>query len=50
MLAKRPDTVAYLIAGHGLYAWGRDMAEARRHTVALEHLLTYELEKMKVRR
>ncbi|WP_343073520.1 methylthioribulose 1-phosphate dehydratase, partial [Pyxidicoccus fallax] len=49
-LAKRPDTVAYLIAGHGLYTWGRSMAEARRHTVALEHLLTYELETMKVRR
>ncbi|MBU8895482.1 methylthioribulose 1-phosphate dehydratase [Corallococcus sp. M34] len=50
VLAQRADLVAYLIAGHGLYAWGRDMAEARRHTVALEHLLTYELEKMKVRR
>ncbi|MBZ4419283.1 methylthioribulose 1-phosphate dehydratase [Myxococcus sp. RHSTA-1-4] len=49
-LARRPEAVAYLIAGHGLYAWGRSMAEARRHTVALEHLLTYELETMKVRR
>jgi methylthioribulose-1-phosphate dehydratase len=50
LLAKRPECVAYLIAGHGLYTWGRSMAEARRHTVALEHLLTYELETMKVRR
>ncbi|MBZ4330117.1 MULTISPECIES: methylthioribulose 1-phosphate dehydratase [unclassified Corallococcus] len=50
MLQKRTDLVAYLIAGHGLYTWGRSMAEARRHVVALEHLLTYELEKMKVRR
>jgi methylthioribulose-1-phosphate dehydratase len=49
-LAERPDCVGYLIAGHGLYAWGRSMAEARRHTVALEHLLTYELERMKVSR
>jgi methylthioribulose-1-phosphate dehydratase len=49
-LARRPECVGYLIAGHGLYAWGRSMAEARRHTVALEHLLTYELETMKVRR
>jgi methylthioribulose-1-phosphate dehydratase len=49
-LARRPEAVAYLIAGHGLYTWGRSLAEARRHTVALEHLLTYELETMKVRR
>lgn len=49
-LARRPEAVGYLISGHGLYAWGRSMAEARRHAVALEHLLTYELEKMKVRR
>ncbi|MCY1039847.1 methylthioribulose 1-phosphate dehydratase [Corallococcus sp. bb12-1] len=50
MLEQRRELVAYLIAGHGLYTWGRSMAEARRHVVALEHLLTYELEKMKVRR
>ncbi|XXU26977.1 methylthioribulose 1-phosphate dehydratase [Sorangium sp. So ce887] len=49
-LARRPEAVGYLIAGHGLYAWGRSMREARRHTVALEHLLTYELEKMRLRR
>lgn len=49
-LARRPDAVAYLIAGHGLYAWGRSMAEARRHVVAVEFLLTYELEKRKVSR
>ncbi|AUX48693.1 methylthioribulose-1-phosphate dehydratase [Sorangium cellulosum] len=47
-LARRPEAVGYLIAGHGLYAWGRSMREARRHTVALEHLLTYELEKMRI--
>lgn len=28
-----------LIAGHGLYAWGRDLAEARRHLEILEWLL-----------
>lgn len=49
-LARRPEAVGYLIAGHGLYAWGRSMREARRHTVALEHLLTYELEKMRLQR
>lgn len=34
----------YLIEGHGLYAWGRDMAEARRHLDAFEFLLSCELE------
>lgn len=28
-----------LIAGHGLYAWGRDLAAARRHLEVLEFLL-----------
>lgn len=36
--------VAYLIDGHGLYTWGRDMAEARRHLEALEFLLDCELD------
>ena len=35
---------AYLIEGHGLYTWGRDMAEARRHLEALEFLLACELD------
>ena len=35
---------AYLIAGHGIYTWGRDMAEARRHLEALEFLLGCELD------
>ena len=34
----------YLIDGHGLYAWGRDMAEARRHLDAFEFLLDCELD------
>ncbi|MGI8560550.1 MAG: methylthioribulose 1-phosphate dehydratase [Luteimonas sp.] len=34
----------YLIDGHGLYAWGHDMAEARRHLEAFEFLLGCELE------
>tara|TARA_B100000073_G_scaffold7509_2_gene6457 strand:- start:168 stop:803 length:636 start_codon:yes stop_codon:yes gene_type:complete len=28
-----------LVAGHGLYAWGNDLSEARRHTEILEFLL-----------
>ncbi len=39
----------YLIDGHGLYAWGRDMAEARRHLEAFEFLLACELETRKLR-
>ena len=39
----------YLIDGHGLYAWGRDMAEARRHLEAFEFLLHCELELRKLR-
>ncbi len=35
---------AYLIEGHGLYTWGHDMAEARRHLEALEFLLACELD------
>ncbi|MFN0069029.1 MAG: methylthioribulose 1-phosphate dehydratase [Limisphaerales bacterium] len=29
----------FLLAGHGLYTWGRDLAEARRHVEVLEFLL-----------
>ncbi len=39
----------YLIDGHGLYAWGRDMAEARRHLEAFEFLFNCELELRKLR-
>ncbi|HEY0659841.1 MAG TPA: methylthioribulose 1-phosphate dehydratase [Lysobacter sp.] len=38
----------YLIDGHGLYAWGRDMAEARRHLEAFEFLFGCELELRKL--
>ena len=34
----------YLIDGHGMYAWGRDMPEARRHLEAFEFLLNCELD------
>ncbi|GAA4868289.1 methylthioribulose 1-phosphate dehydratase [Luteimonas vadosa] len=40
----------YLIDGHGLYAWGRDMAEARRHLEAFEFLIGCELELRKLHR
>jgi methylthioribulose-1-phosphate dehydratase len=34
----------YLIEGHGIYTWGRDMAEAERHIEAFEFLLGCELD------
>jgi len=37
-LARLPAAWGYLIAGHGLYAWGRDVAEARRHLEAFDFL------------
>ena len=40
----------YLIDGHGLYPWGRDMAEARRHLDAFEFLLGCELELRKLQK
>src|SRR5690606_3417344 len=43
-LLDRQALWGYLIDGHGLYAWGRDMAEARRHLEAFEFLLECELE------
>src|SRR3546814_11349000 len=43
-LLDRGDMWGYLIDGHGLYAWGRDMAEARRHLEACAFLPGCELE------
>lgn len=48
-LAKEPSAPAYLLAGHGLYTWGRTLAEAKRHAVALEHLLACELLQRRIR-
>ena len=40
---------AYLIDGHGIYTWGRSMAETERHLEALEFLLNCELDLKKLR-
>lgn len=43
--AELPTIPAYIIRSHGLYAWGRDMAEALRVTEGLEFLIEcYTLE------
>ena len=39
----------YLIEGHGLYVWGRNMFEAKRHLDAFEFLLGCELDLMRLR-
>ena len=49
-LAETAPCFGYLLAGHGLYAWGQTMADALRHTEALEFLLGCELERRKVER
>ncbi|MBC8354180.1 MAG: methylthioribulose 1-phosphate dehydratase [Planctomycetes bacterium] len=37
-----PLTYGYLIRRHGMYTWGRDLDEARRHIEVLEFLLECE--------
>ena len=48
-LQATPGAPAYLIRGHGAYAWGADLDEAERIVEALEHLLQCELETLRVR-
>ena len=38
-LAVNPDAHAFLLRRHGLYTWGRDIKEAKRHVEILEFLL-----------
>lgn len=38
-LAAHPGGHGFLIRGHGLYTWGEDLDEARRHLEVLEFLL-----------
>jgi len=37
-LQRHPDSHGFLLRRHGLYTWGRDLAEARRHVEILEFL------------
>jgi methylthioribulose-1-phosphate dehydratase len=36
--AGRPPCHGFLLSRHGLYTWGRDLAEARRHVEIFEFL------------
>src|SRR5687767_15214535 len=38
-LDAHPDAHGLLLRGHGLYTWGRDVVQARRHLEVLEFLL-----------
>lgn len=42
-LAAKPAPPAYLIRGHGLYAWGQDINEAERVVEALEWIFGVDL-------
>ncbi len=48
MLAEVPPP-AYLIRGHGLYGWGRDMAEAERVIEGVEWMIAAELAESRFR-
>ncbi|WP_407924200.1 methylthioribulose 1-phosphate dehydratase [Biostraticola tofi] len=42
--ATVPLQYGFLVRGHGLYCWGRDVKEARRHLEGLEFLFQCELQ------
>jgi methylthioribulose-1-phosphate dehydratase len=50
VLDRQDDLPGYLIAGHGLYAWGENMAETMRHLEAFEFLFQCELETRRINR
>lgn len=39
----------YLIRGHGVYTWGKDMAETLKHLEAIEYLIQCELEVIRIK-
>jgi methylthioribulose-1-phosphate dehydratase len=49
-LVESRDLRAYLIRGHGLYGWGRDMAEAERVIEGVEWMFAAELAEKEFRR
>lgn len=49
-LDAHPECQGYLIDGHGIYTWGGDIVEARRHLDAFEFLLSCEMALQQLRR
>lgn len=45
---KKQAAPAYLIAGHGLYAWGSSVTQARHRVEALEFMFECELREMEL--
>jgi methylthioribulose-1-phosphate dehydratase len=43
-LSRERACYGFLLAGHGLYAWGKDISEAKRHLEVLEYLLQCQRE------
>ena len=41
-LASNPTCPAFILAGHGIYSWGSTVAEAKRHSEAMEFLMECE--------
>ena len=41
-LATGPACPAFILAGHGIYSWGQSVAEAKRHSEAMEFLMECE--------
>ncbi len=44
-----PPVHGYLIAGHGLYTWGRDIRDVLRHVEAFEFLFACEIKLLEIR-
>jgi methylthioribulose-1-phosphate dehydratase len=49
LLDDAPDLPGYLIAGHGLYTWGRSVSEARRRIEAFEFLFECDILERRLR-
>ena len=49
-LGEAATVPGYLLAGHGIYAWGATLTDARRHLEGLEFLLTCTLEERRLQR
>ena len=43
-LSSERSCYGFLLAGHGLYAWGKDISEGKRHLEVLEYLLQCQRE------
>ena len=43
-LSKKRSCYGFLLAGHGLYVWGKDIPEAKRHLEVFEYLLQCQRE------